>query len=147
MNIDEVIGALDRLALGGDFPFPHWLGGDVVDQGPSYCRACADKKVVAGEAEHIDGGWQQEEDGCCHCEECGRTLDYTLSDCGVNGELEHYLSNPPKSPLCAQEAYHLSRVLENYHHLPAVLALLPATEIAIKGTGRIGIATQGSDGA
>lgn len=143
MNIDEAIGQLDQLALGGDFPFPHWVGGDDVDQGPSYCRACADAKVEAGEAEYVDGGWPQEEDGCCHCEACGRLLDYTLSDYGVEQELDHYLVTPPKSPLGAEEAYHLSRLLENYHEHPAVLALLPAVEIAIKDPARTDTATQG----
>ena len=136
MNVNEIIQALDSFA--SDPPYPRWLGGDAADQGPSYCLECASKKVDSGEggAEFVDGGWSQESDGCCHCESCGLLLDYTLTDYGVGAELEHYLQHPPRAPISNDEAYHLSRLIENHIHHPEVLSLLPVVITAIRETNK-----------
>lgn len=112
MNSEQALAILLQHASTLDVPYPHWLGGENVDQGPSYCRACADAKVAAGEAEYVDGGWQQDDDNCCHCEVCQRLLEYNLTEYGFATELEHYRSNPPAAPLDPEDAFHIAKVLE-----------------------------------
>lgn len=93
--------------------FPCWLGGDDVDQGPSYCRTCAEKKVTAGKAEFVDGGWgPQEEDSCCHCDACGCLLYYSLTEYGADLEKDHFTDNPPTQPISQETAFHLLALLE-----------------------------------
>lgn len=111
MNVAEALAVLHQHASQLDVPFPHWLGGEAVDQGPSYCRACADAKVAAGEAEYVDGGWQQDDDGCCHCDVCGRLLEYNLTDYGASSEIEHYQASPPSAPLSPEDAFHIAKML------------------------------------
>lgn len=96
-----------------DVPFPHWIGGDGADQGPSYCRSCAEAEVAAGRAEYVDGGWQQENDGCCHCETCGRLLEYTLTEYGASEELDHYLSGGLAGQVSPEDAFHIAKMLEH----------------------------------
>ncbi|NWC11970.1 hypothetical protein HX776_24600 [Pseudomonas agarici] len=96
-----------------DVPFPHWIGGADADQGPSYCRPCAEAEVAAGRAEYVDGGWHQENDGCCHCETCGRLLEYTLTEYGASEELDHYLGAELSGPVSPEDAFHIARMLEH----------------------------------
>lgn len=93
-----------------DPPYEYWLGGDDVDQGPSYCTQCAEKQVTAGNAQFVDGGWLTEHDGCCHCDTCGQLLDYTLTDHGVESEIYHFAENPPGTD--SETIFHLLRLLE-----------------------------------
>lgn len=76
---------------------PHWVVG--YDESVSFCRRCGEKKVrelQRGKAKtergdiFLDGGWSQEADSVQVCETCGRLLDYTLTDYGVESELEHF---------------------------------------------------------
>lgn len=127
IDVQVVLHRLGLVASTAEVPYPHWLGGDGADQGPSYCRDCASKLVAAGEAEFVDGGWMQDNDGCCLCEECGRLLDYTLTDYGVEEELSHFKSVRLRGAMSPELAYQLSRVLEQHHEHPEVLALLPKT--------------------
>ncbi|SEQ26331.1 hypothetical protein SAMN03159444_01362 [Pseudomonas sp. NFACC02] len=117
VNTPEVSGAalliLTKHASGLNVPYPHWIGGNGVDQGPSYCRPCADAKVAAGEAEYVDGGWQQENDGCCHCETCGCLLEYTLTEYGAAEEIDHYLTTELSAPVSTEEAFHIAKMLEH----------------------------------
>ena len=131
IDVRAVVRQLERVASASEIPYPHWLGGDDADQGESYCFDCANKKVVGGEAEFVDGGWMQDNDGCCHCEDCGRLLDYTLTDYGVKEELSHFKSDRMRRKLSPELAYHLARVLEHNETHPEVLALLPKVNRAL----------------
>lgn len=127
----EVLDRLDAISQGIVVPFPCWLGGDGADQGPSYCRGCAEKHVDNSSAEFVDGGFQQDNDGCCHCEDCGRPLDYTLTEYGIKEELEHFAIDDLKSEVTPELAYHLCRLLEHYASHPEVLVIIPKVDAAL----------------
>lgn len=134
-DVDALLDRLNAIAAIADVPYPHWLGGDEADQGPSYCNDCAQKQVVAGNAEFVDGGWPQENDGCCHCEDCGRLLDYTLTDYGVQAEMEHFQGGIPAESIEPETAYHLARLLEQADHdHPEVIAILADVRAALDAT-------------
>lgn len=116
---------VERLESG--LGFQHWIGGG--DQGPSYCYLCASKLVEQLNTNRdpqkekcvVDGGWGQESDSCCACEECGNPLEYTLTDCGVDSELDHFNSiegtikiNEPRV------AYELYQLFEAGRHIKGV---------------------------
>ncbi|MCO8261534.1 hypothetical protein NC656_08245 [Pseudomonas asiatica] len=126
MNTDEALKILNVHASTLDVPHPHWIGGKDADQGPSYCRSCAEAKVEAREAEYVDGGWQQDNDGCCHCDTCGRLLEYNLTDYGAAEELEHYLANPPPVPISPEDAFHIAKMLEHDERNPDAVAIAVA---------------------
>jgi len=130
-DVEATLLRLEKVASALQVPYPHWLGGEHVDQGPSYCRPCAEAKVAAGEAESVDGGWQQDNDGCCHCETCGCLLHYTLTDYGIEEELRHFNSQPAPCDVTPEVAYHLARVLEQHHYHPSVAALVPVVSQAL----------------
>ena len=124
-DVELAVRRLDQVALAADIPYPHWLGGTGADQGPSYCHDCASKRVEAGEGEFVDGGWPQDNDGSCQCEDCGRTLDYTLTEYGVEEEMEHFTRRRLRGAINPLLAYALARVLEQHRRQPEVLRLLP----------------------
>ena len=124
MNAQQISEMLAELSKGIDPPYPCWLGGGDADQGPSYCRDCAQKKVNSGEAEFVDGGWSQDSDTCVHCEDCGKLLDYALTEYGVAYELEHFQSSQPAVPMSAEDAYHLARLFDGAPDDPAVIAVV-----------------------
>lgn len=87
----------------------HWFDGDFHDAGENFCRACAEKLVdqkyasdpkrfaylydecdTAEERYYaaIDGGWSTEHDSPPYCETCGETLGGTLTDYGVDEEVD-----------------------------------------------------------
>lgn len=134
LSIDTALMRLNEIARGAEVPYPHWLGGDGADQGPSYCRECAEKAVAAGKADFVDGGWHQENDCCCHCEDCGRLLDYTLTKHGVMEELGHFRACRLRGKLDADTAYHLARILEQHDDHPEVKQLLPRVRRALART-------------
>ena len=140
IDVWSVVNRLDRIASVGEIPYPHWLGGEDVDQGPSYCFDCANKIVAAGKAEFVDGGWPQDNDGCCHCEDCGRLLAYTLTDYGVEEELSHFKGDRLRRAMSPELAYHLARVLEQSREHPEVLALLPRVNRALDRRAQIAAA-------
>ncbi len=108
-----------------------WLESDA---GPSYCWPCAIKaraeefgfgiplhdsnrwccETDLEEAfyEGIDGGRDLEGDSTQHCDTCGTTLSYILTDYGVDEEVGYWLENP----LCevrAEDTYALDRLALN----------------------------------
>ena len=65
------------------------------DEGLSYCLDCI-KKLRPNGVSGIDYRYlypEGESDGCCHCDECGKMLRYTLTDYGVNEELAIFEEN------------------------------------------------------
>lgn len=126
MNGEKALEILRLHASTLDVPYPHWLGGDGVDQGPSYCRACADAEVAAGKAEYVDGGWQQDDDTCCHCEVCQELLEYNLTEYGASAELDHYTANPPTAPISPETAFHIMKMLEHDENNAEAIAVAVA---------------------
>ena len=74
----------------------HWIHG--YDEGLSYCRECAEKKIAELLKEEpkadycLDGGWGSEGDSFAMCEGCQCDLDNSLTDYGCEYELEHWES-------------------------------------------------------
>ena len=74
----------------------YWVHG--ADEGLSYCLECCKKEVKRLSKENpkakycVDGGWGVEGDGTPFCEDCGKLLENTLTDCGCGDEIEHFLS-------------------------------------------------------
>jgi len=77
-------------------PYWFWEGElDGYSEGDSFCEACI--KTIMPDAKYGDnytGGSAYESDGSCVCDKCSELLQYTLTDYGVNSELEHFLENP-----------------------------------------------------
>lgn len=73
----------------------HWIHG--YDEGLSYCRECAVKKVKElrksdPDREYsIDGGWGTDGDSTPFCETCGQRLSNTLTQYGCESEVDHFL--------------------------------------------------------
>ena len=98
-----------RSAEAPDSSACHWFGADFHDAGENFCRACAEKLVdqkfaadpkrfvyLYGDCDTdeerydaaIDGGWSTEHDSPPYCVTCGETLDGTLTDTGVDDEID-----------------------------------------------------------
>lgn len=77
----------------------------------TYCLRCI-KKIAAGRL-YSGYGCAAEQDGCLHCSECGKLLDYVLTDHGALEELHHFktVKFRPNKPLDRETAYHLARLI------------------------------------
>ena len=86
----DVCRLLEPLAAGYDVKPEHWVGGG--DEGLSYCRDCclAEVAKLGSDDLRLDGGWVGECDAAPFCETCQHPLDYTLTDYGVEEELNHF---------------------------------------------------------
>lgn len=82
-------------------------GGD----GAEYCLKCLKAKYPDSEGYGSSAG--AEFDGCVHCAECGKLLDYTLTDHGAEEELAHFsaVKFRRNKPLDRDTAYHLARLI------------------------------------
>ena len=108
-----------------------WVGGGN-DCGEDYCPKCvkiavAELKVkLQCDAPFSDGGWvlKQHSDYTLSCERCGCDLGYSLSNEGLEQELDHWLENMPSPPLIPIDAYNIEAILEAalYHPDPRVVA-------------------------
>lgn len=81
---------LDRRESSPEYPF--WL---MEDAGASYCLECIkaqkpDFDFNDDYGSFFDGGFDQEEDSLCRCEQCGKLLFCILTDYGVDSELATY---------------------------------------------------------
>jgi hypothetical protein len=103
MNVELLAELIEPLAARAKPKAPYWRrdGGDDVA-----CYSCAKKKKWG--ADNLDGGWTNEEDGAHWCE-CGKLLDFTLTDYGVETEFAGFEEAGP--PMTPDEAYVLCRVL------------------------------------
>ncbi len=114
MNVRLLAEITAKQASRIDPPNPHWIHG-LDDDARTYCRPCALKRVKhlrASEPDspaELDGGFMCEEDRPIFCESCERMLDYTLTDYGVDCELEWMFADGiTQSPA---DAYRLHRAL------------------------------------
>jgi hypothetical protein len=74
---------------------PYWLCGDGDDEGLSLCWDCLHKRRPTAEwGNDLCGGYDCEEDSSEVCDECGKLLQYTLTDYGVDSELENFTEYP-----------------------------------------------------
>ena len=104
----------------------HWVhgagqirGSDVTET-VHFCGECCAAKVAELEERFpeecervgvcVDGGWGSEEDGAPFCETCGARLSASPTDCAIDGEVDHFTANPPRTPVCWAE---LEWVMEN----------------------------------
>ena len=80
----------------------HWITGADIDD---YCYECAVKRLdelkqsdPTGEY-ILDGGWSSESDSTPFCGTCDKLLDGSLTQCGCESEIEHFMEYPvdPKS--------------------------------------------------
>lgn len=101
----------------------HWLAARNADpdQGPSYCRECCNALVEKGNSEHPDheylrdGGWGYVADGTECCDTCGKQLRCTLSDYGVDSELDNWEDSRLRlrGKRATYQAFDLLNVLES----------------------------------
>lgn len=117
--IREKIAPIARLL---DAPPMHWIAG--ADQGFNYCFACAEIEVAAIEAKSpgsyacIDGGWdaKHESDGSATCKGCCRILGYSLTKCGIESEVDHFIGTVIESPLLPSSAYEIEAILDGIEY-------------------------------
>lgn len=89
-----VSDVIDPIALKSNAAPDHWIGG--YDEGFSFCRACADKKIRRlkkdnpGQEYYLDGGWATEGDSQASCETCHRTLDNSFTTYACQSEIDHF---------------------------------------------------------
>jgi hypothetical protein len=75
----------------------YWAHGG--DEGFSYCYECCEKEVIRLQKLDpenkddycVDGGWGTEGDSIAYCETCGHLLENSLTDCGAEDEVRHFL--------------------------------------------------------
>ncbi len=113
-------------AKGATDPLPaHWVhgAGDLKkgeSEGTNYCLACCEKRVAEILAAHpgavddvdVDGIGRTEHDSPPYCETCGAKLDASLTDYGVDQEIEHFITCGIK-PDGADDWYDLDNALIN----------------------------------
>jgi hypothetical protein len=124
-GFDDIIAAMDKISDALELESIHWIRGEA---GPNWCYGCG--KAMAKhlrrratrkeKSEYIlDGGYPAgDEDGCAHCEGCGKLLHYSLTDYGVEIELEYFLERwEPQGNIVSETAYELARVFEYGQHI------------------------------
>lgn len=72
----------------------YWKVDDA--SGEDFCHDCIKKELPDGEyGEDYEGGYGLESDGSRVCCKCGKLLDYTLTNYGIDYEIEHFEEYPP----------------------------------------------------
>lgn len=69
-----------------------WLGWEGWNE--AFFQTLSDEELCGGTS-LIDGGWGTEEDGPRHCDGCGCRLDHSLTDYGVDQEIEYLEFHTP----------------------------------------------------
>lgn len=92
---------------------PHWICDGADDESHDYCRKCAKAKIEKDGKGQLNMSVAPESDSCIHCEECGKLLDYCLTNFGADAELDHFraIKFRRNKPLDRETAYHLARML------------------------------------
>lgn len=96
----------------------HWICTPDGDGGGEWCPDCGYYKVrhlrrhdrKRRGAYLLDGGWPTEDDHTCFCAGCGAILDASLTDYGVEQELDHFRMYGV-TPGSAIVAYYVAEVL------------------------------------
>ena len=94
----------------------HWLAGEGVDQGESYCLPCAEEEVENlikknhSDDYFVDGGWGTDGDSQAFCEICNRYLNNSFTECACEEEIRHF-TDCGFNPLSADDCYSMDRVL------------------------------------
>ena len=82
------------------------------DSDDSYCYDCI--KSIVPEPEYGENfsraGYAFDYDNPQRCEACGKVLDYTLTDYGIEMELDHWSEYPPENFNDRRECFELARV-------------------------------------
>lgn len=91
----------------------YWL---MDNEHETFCQRCVEK--IAKGREYTGYGCAAEQDGCLHCDRCGVTLDYVLTDHGALEELSHFKTVKFRrgKSLDRQTAYHLARLIAARDH-------------------------------
>ncbi len=113
MNAYDLVLALNQYAALDPSPvcWTRWNSGGLAASG-IYCWTCAMAEVVIGHGEIVVYEISYESDGCAHCSICNLILDYHLTDCGVDEELDYFHGLRLTTPLPKQDAYHIARIIE-----------------------------------
>lgn len=91
------------------------------DEAHLWCHKCADKhlkrarRLMSREerADHfVCRTDARGEDTTRACMRCGKRLDYSLSNYGVESELDYYADNPPHAPISGGAAWEIARIIE-----------------------------------
>lgn len=113
-------------------PLPeHWIHG--YDEGLSYCRTCAQKKIdelraVDSDSDYLlDGGWPTESDGLAFCESCYCPLHVLFTDYAVDSELQ-YFSEYGFSRDNIEDWYSLQCIVDAAGITPDVVGLVAPAE-------------------
>lgn len=88
--LSEVIHLLDQREIEVERPF--WFINSRYDESDTFCWDCLHlvmPKAELGE-DFMGGGWDEHDAAEC-CIHCGKLLKYTLTDYGVDNELEHFM--------------------------------------------------------
>lgn len=113
-QFDELSHMLDQKASEPEPPYWFYNHAQLengYDEADSLCWDCIHQVMPDAKiGEHFGGGWCCQEDGCEACEKCGKLLDYTLTDCGVQSELDHFTEHPPENLDNKSECYSLARI-------------------------------------
>lgn len=94
----------------------YWIHGS--DEGQSYCRECAHKKVKElkekqpGADINVDGGYGTEGDSTPFCSVCQKRLENTLTQYGCESELEHFQGNGFKID-SEDDCYSMQQVIDS----------------------------------
>lgn len=102
LDFTDVKEYLASLCKDLDTDSVHWVHDG--DEAVSWCRSCCifkvrhlkrhNKRAIKKNGLNylVDGGWGSEEDGPQFCAGCGKPLECTLTNCGIEEELDHFLS-------------------------------------------------------
>lgn len=95
-RFEEIKSFLDKVSSDPERTF--WLLGNVGEYADrdAMCFDCIKELLPNLEyGENYDGGFACEEDDAQHCQRCGKLLEYTLTDEGVDYELSAFIEHPP----------------------------------------------------
>lgn len=103
-----------------DVEDPYWMFSNAGDEDDTFCYGCGEKRREellgshpdeAEDLESLDGGFPIDSDSCCHCQTCGKTLAFELTDEGIEYELDHFEEYGISVPIPPDDAYHVVKML------------------------------------
>jgi hypothetical protein len=112
-RFDEIRAMMEKNSSSPERPF--WLlghAGEYADR-DAMCIGCIKELLPNREyGDNYDGGFACEEDDAQHCQRCGKLLEYTLTNEGVDYEMEGFAECPPDAEDLADPdtCYELARI-------------------------------------